>query len=535
MRGGTAPAAVAARRVVRPPLWLSATALACVLAAIRVVVVVTVPYDRAVGLFDDDAFYYFGVATHIAAGDGSTFNGLDPTNGYHPLWLVVLIPVFAVAQGHLALTVVTLISAVLLVASGRMIDRIGVSTGRPVLLTLCAAPLLVVGTAGPSFWFSGMETGLLLFALLWLAATYLRTDGFTAEWFTSGHAVSAGALMSLAVLSRLDAVFPMVLLGLLATVTWRRAGRPWLQLTISLAAIPATTLISYLAVNFELFDTMLPVSGQAKALGGDGVNLGVTGQFLSSPVLFGQSTWLGALAIAVVGAALLLRRDGALSHAARFGAVVLLGGVCTVVYYALTSSWQLWPWYFSSAPLAIALAGPVLLAKVNVPGRKTAVLAVCMLVIATTGVNGARAVQGGVARSAFIEAGPAIAARIDALVPLGAPIAMGDRAGSVGYHLKRPLVHLEGLVNSADYLDALRNSTVPSFLADRGVGLYARGDSDPGTADPATPDCASFVEPQQGGGAKLKIVVCARDLLLTQPLSDGTSYRVWRYRDELNG
>ncbi|MGQ0839387.1 hypothetical protein [Actinokineospora sp.] len=533
---GSTPVRTAEPARSRPPRWLTATALACVLAGIRVAMVAMAPYDRAVGLFDDDAFYYFGVAEHIAAGTGSTFNGLDQTNGYHPLWLLLLVPVFAVTHGYTALVTVTLVSAALLVASARQIDRIGTLTDRPVLVTVCAAPLLVVGSAGPSFWFSGMETGLLLFALLWLAATYLRSDGFAAEWFTTRHARAVGALMALAVLSRLDAVFPMALLGLLATVTWWRAGGPWLRLALWLAAIPALALAAYVAVNLALFDTALPVSGQAKALGGGGVNTDVGGQFLASPVLFGQSTWLGVLALVVVAGALVLRAGGRVGLAARFGAVVLLGGVLTVCYYALTSSWQLWPWYFSSAPLAIALAGPAVLSRFTpkVPARRLVALAVCLLVVATTAVNAVRAVRGGVTRSAFIEAGPWVAARIDALLPTGAPVAMGDRAGSVGYHLNRPLVHLEGLVNSAAYLDALRAGTVPAFLAERGVALYARGDTEPGVPDPANPGCRRFTEPQQGGGTKLSIVVCDRDLVLTEPLGDGTSYRVWRYRTDLN-
>jgi hypothetical protein len=42
----------------------------------------------------DDAYYYFKIAENIAAGNGSTFDGLAPTNGYHPLWMLILIPIF---------------------------------------------------------------------------------------------------------------------------------------------------------------------------------------------------------------------------------------------------------------------------------------------------------------------------------------------------------------------------------------------------------------------------------------------------------
>ncbi|RIK27074.1 MAG: hypothetical protein DCC54_04475, partial [Anaerolineae bacterium] len=45
----------------------------------------------------DDAYYYFKVAQNISEGLGSTFDGINPTNGYHPLWMLVCIPIFALA------------------------------------------------------------------------------------------------------------------------------------------------------------------------------------------------------------------------------------------------------------------------------------------------------------------------------------------------------------------------------------------------------------------------------------------------------
>src|SRR5512137_2142588 len=39
----------------------------------------------------DDAYYYYKVAQNISEGHGSTFDGLHPTNGYHPLWLLICI------------------------------------------------------------------------------------------------------------------------------------------------------------------------------------------------------------------------------------------------------------------------------------------------------------------------------------------------------------------------------------------------------------------------------------------------------------
>ena len=40
--------------------------------------------------FTDDFFYYIKIAKNIVLGAGSTFNGIVHTNGYHPLWLIIL-------------------------------------------------------------------------------------------------------------------------------------------------------------------------------------------------------------------------------------------------------------------------------------------------------------------------------------------------------------------------------------------------------------------------------------------------------------
>ncbi len=42
------------------------------------------------GYVADDAFYYLQIARHLAAGGRSTFDGLNPTNGYHPGWMLLM-------------------------------------------------------------------------------------------------------------------------------------------------------------------------------------------------------------------------------------------------------------------------------------------------------------------------------------------------------------------------------------------------------------------------------------------------------------
>lgn len=48
--------------------------------------------DVVLRFMPDDGFYYLSTAQHLGLGLGSTSDGVTSTNGYHPLWTLVLAP-----------------------------------------------------------------------------------------------------------------------------------------------------------------------------------------------------------------------------------------------------------------------------------------------------------------------------------------------------------------------------------------------------------------------------------------------------------
>src|SRR5215208_6457972 len=74
----------------------------------------------------DDAYYYFKVAQNISEGHGSTFDGIDKTNGYHPLWMLICVPIFALARFDLILPlrILFLLLSGLSVATGILLYRL---------------------------------------------------------------------------------------------------------------------------------------------------------------------------------------------------------------------------------------------------------------------------------------------------------------------------------------------------------------------------------------------------------------------------
>ncbi|HEX5659728.1 MAG TPA: hypothetical protein VFX59_21185, partial [Polyangiales bacterium] len=79
----------------RAAVWLRAllgTAVAYFLSsgALELYAALHCPLAYTADFLYDDAYYYLGVAEHLARGQGSTFRAPLHTNGYQPLWLLLL-------------------------------------------------------------------------------------------------------------------------------------------------------------------------------------------------------------------------------------------------------------------------------------------------------------------------------------------------------------------------------------------------------------------------------------------------------------
>lgn len=252
-------------------------ALAAAGTALRLLLIGTGACDNHV--VADDAFYYFTIARNLVSGHGVSFDGLAPTNGFHPLWLLWLAPLYAAAQVlHLsswtALRLALALCALLDLASGALLwtllRRLGAPRG-----ALAAAAVWFLSPPTVLLSLRGLEGALdvTLVALWLLLAAGLYGRGFPG----ARHGAGLGLVTGFAFLARTDnGPFLAVALCVMTALAARRQ-RPGLPRALAFlgatGAVTALVALPWFAWNLATFGTPWQVSGAVK---------------LANPLVFGH-------------------------------------------------------------------------------------------------------------------------------------------------------------------------------------------------------------------------------------------------------
>lgn len=193
----------------------------------------------------DDAYYYFKVAQNISEGHGSTFDGIDRTNGYHPLWMLVCIPIFALARFNLILPlrILLMVMSGLSVTTGILLYRLIGRIFTPAIGAIAAVFWVFSHDVLNTIYQNGLESGI---AALFIVLLVYKLYEFEVSWrksdVTRKQIITLALIAVLAMLSRLDLVFLAGIVGL--WVIFR--GSPLrFFLPLDIASIVIMTLLAF--------------------------------------------------------------------------------------------------------------------------------------------------------------------------------------------------------------------------------------------------------------------------------------------------
>ncbi len=439
----------------------------------------TATAEPLINLFDDDAYYYFTIARNFSDTGRLTFDGVTLTNGFQPLWFLLLLPLFLVFHEPLAVlrAVGILCSLLTLLAGWLSLRFLGRYSLFPFTLGATISLYLLF-----SLGVTGMETALvfpLVLISLRLAERFLSTKPKRRAWHTS---IGLGFSLAALLLARLDAIW---LVAALLGGAWLLRWRTRLKSLLVMSGIPALALLLYLLSNLLFFGNLMPTSGTAKSLGGHLFQL--NSLFLKQMTSFNDpatgNLWVVfglslLVALAYLVYLLITSRKRPIGNAF-LPACLATALMLFAAYELFITKWVLWRWYaWMLIPLSVVLFPHILEQVVEWWGgvreyarslsSKTWLLAVIAF-LALPIVTIRSGLWTHFQAPAFRYENFQLAQQLNRDLPPDSIIAVGDRAGSFAYFFEGQVLQLEGLVGDQALLEALREDRLEAYMTRFGV------------------------------------------------------------------
>ncbi|MBI1388286.1 MAG: hypothetical protein GC154_07550 [bacterium] len=396
--------------------------------------------DAVLRFAPDDAFFYIRIALNWAAGHPSTFDGLTLTNGYHPLWQWLLIPLAWAWPSPHTLSRVAVILGLLFYAAAALIVR---------------ARLIKLGN--PYAWFAIVWTvSALLFSPVYGMEGPLCVLIFTLllSWTSNGvtpgaaNALFGGLLTAALGLARLDHVAWVAALDVWLVMRARRERWP-IRFMAIFALTQALPLFAYFLSNYLIWGHWEPISAALKLARGGFFSFNIPYSFLYAISLASipLSLWAGFRKdeLAWIGGGNLLYMASILAR----------GGLET------------WDWYFALPAFSLALLAPRFIheSRSIVARWREPVLAV--LSILAISMTAGEIVNN---RSEFVSSYDK--ALLLAEYPEGEFTFAASDCGILGCFSRQHWLDLDGLTLDYDFQDALREKRLPEWLQKKGMNAY---------------------------------------------------------------
>ncbi len=271
--------------------WIIAT---CILIAPLLISFLTIGWRVIFSLFAADSMYYMGVANNWVRYGFPTFDGEQISNGFHPLWELLITGVFWIfhVPHDYQLYVVFALSFVLVSVSLTLLGsiamgRFGLVRGGVVILLMFPGAYTLLGNPAshvsgdpgvlyrlePWSAINGMESTLSL--ALWSLAIYLvirRLEIGKKYGEAIDQSVDWPFIINLPVrivlvgivLTRLDDAIILASIGIVALLFNRGSTFQRIHQLSKILILPVIALVAYLSINLVVVGTPLPVSGVSK-------------------------------------------------------------------------------------------------------------------------------------------------------------------------------------------------------------------------------------------------------------------------------
>lgn len=435
--------------------------------------------------FADDFAYYAEIARRFLDVHFTTFDGIRHTNGFHPLWMWILTGMM-VAFGNSFLPAVLLVTALSIastyVLGFWLLHRAGLQEELAVFFAMVGTAVAAMVEVG------SMESVVTIPALLLLGSFVLKSAlPSKSSWFL------LGLLCSLTILCRIDTLLFVALL--LALLFWQADANRWRNLAfLAYGLLPAG---AYFIQNKLVFGAMITISSRAKQS-----TVGFHPTLLPLVSAFTRLLGVGYIYCFVGLVLLLTERDRNVRAKPLFVAALLFPWL-QIATLCMVSDWPLEGWYAYTLVVPCLITSVLLVRRLDRGIRLSLVPAAALAVLVLVGVC---------YKKFHATTHDSIGSAAMALATWSSShpgnMAMGDRAGKVGWMVPARLLQLEGLVEDQAFLRRIHaQDDAVQVMKDYDIRYYVAT-----YVTPNSDGCYAVAEPGRAGpyAAKMHARICAK-------------------------
>ena len=217
------------------------------------------------GRLIDDSFISMRIAQNIADGRGETFDGVHKTNGYQPLWVWSMVPIFAAIHDPSSAALVCWMLGELLFHAALILLLVFIGKRIDDLLTFSAVGFFLGLFPGIKIgMINGLEIPLFLFVF---AATAIFAGKLLDRRETelkTGNGIILGLLLSLTFYARLDSFILSFVIGGIILFMRGVSARIKAKFLSAAALTELICVVPYLIRNRLVYGHIMPLSGAVK-------------------------------------------------------------------------------------------------------------------------------------------------------------------------------------------------------------------------------------------------------------------------------
>ena len=236
-------------------------------------VILFLPFDVILERWgSDDLFYYSQIAGKFWETGQFTFDGLELTNGFQPLFMILLIPFgkFTLNNPQSSLIIVLSLTSVLTILASLQIPKLFKAYNLDSRLALVATGLFLFHPKILSVTFNGTEASL-SFLMVFLSLLAFK-------WVQDGKKLVISSLIFTGlILTRMDFSILLFLLFVISLIQ-RHSFFLWVKVLL----LPTIFFALWLFINYHFFDSIVPSSGTAKKLHSGAFDIEYLRQWMST-------------------------------------------------------------------------------------------------------------------------------------------------------------------------------------------------------------------------------------------------------------